>query len=246
MTKITTFILDDEPRAVEYLVSLLQDIPDVSVVGSSSNSVNALEEVLHLKPDILFLDYSMPQLNGFAFYDALVEKGYCPVTVYVTAYDNQAINACHRSAFDYLLKPVTGEDLVALITRYNTSRAFKPTVNSLVCKKLKFNLRTGFVLIDPREIAFCGAEGNYTDIFLIDGRKITITLTLGKVAELLPDSQIFRINRSFIINIRFLASVDRKFQKAILMYGGRTWEVSINASQTRELEDYLEGTMIVG
>src|SRR5213593_1983225 len=104
MGSIRTIVVDDEKPARVRLMDLLQQESDVEVVGTASDGREALDLIRRLKPDLLFLDVQMPQLDGFDVLQQLAPDE-LPITILVTAYDKYAIQAFDAHAIDYLLKP---------------------------------------------------------------------------------------------------------------------------------------------
>ncbi|RLD52170.1 MAG: hypothetical protein DRJ05_17680 [Bacteroidetes bacterium] len=217
MKPIQAIIVDDEPEALDILESLLTDFSDIEILSKDNSVDSALISILRYKPDIVFLDIDMPNKNGFELVQELKQLNLCPTIIFVTAYNNFAIDAIKCAAFDYLVKPVDIDDLQLCISRYKTDAEkglFSDKVDDLLfClkkEKIRFNTQKGLVFIGPDEIVYCAANGNYTDIFLKEkeGRQ-TITVGLGSLTDLLPDN-FTRINRSIIINRNLLKEVNRK------------------------------------
>ena len=217
MKPIQAIIVDDEPEALDILESLLTDFSDIEILSKDNSVDSALISILRYKPDIVFLDIDMPNKNGFELVKELKQLNLCPTVIFVTAYNNFAIDAIKCAAFDYLVKPVDIDDLQLCISRYKTDAEkglFSDKVDDLLfClkkEKIRFNTQKGLVFIAPDEIVYCAANGNYTDIFLKEkeGRQ-TITVGLGSLTDLLPDN-FTRINRSIIINRNLLKEVNRK------------------------------------
>jgi two-component system LytT family response regulator len=147
-----------------------------------------------------------------------VQHGVNVEVIFVTAYEKYAIRAIKSSAFDYLLKPVKKADLAASLAKFSEkvqSERMNDRFSQLMYqlsekKKLKFRNRTGFTMVDPEEILFCQADSNYTVIALEGGKELTVSFNLGKVEEMLPGLCFSRISRSAIVNLHYLAAVDRK------------------------------------
>ncbi|MFO7891861.1 MAG: response regulator transcription factor [bacterium] len=123
--KISCFILDDEPDAIDRLKILTDKINILKVTGKETDPGRAVASMSELKPEIVFLDIVMAGKTGFEVIEALREKGINPCFIFVTAHDNYSINAIKASAFDYLLKPVDIDELKETIRRYETVRPFK-------------------------------------------------------------------------------------------------------------------------
>jgi two-component system LytT family response regulator len=119
MECIRTLIVDDEPLAREGVRVLLQQDPDVEVVGECANGREAVQAIEDLAPDLLFLDVQMPEVDGFAVL-AQVEVARMPVVVFVTAYDQHALRAFDVHALDYLLKPFKDDRFKAALARAKT------------------------------------------------------------------------------------------------------------------------------
>ena len=113
---IRTLVVDDEPVAREGVKRLLQHDPDVVIVGEAGSGAEAVRLIHELKPDLLFLDIQMPELNGF---DVLAAVGaeHIPVTVFVTAHDQFALQAFEVQALDYLLKPFDDDRFHVVLAR---------------------------------------------------------------------------------------------------------------------------------
>jgi len=221
--KITAIIVDDEPEARDIIARLLADFSEVEVLSKEESVDRALIAVRKLKPDLVFLDIDMPKKNGFELVKELREFSLNPSIIFITAYNQFAIEAIKHAAFDYLVKPVDIDDLKQSIERYWMERKsaaslgrIENLLQALQEKKLKFNTRTGYIFINPEEIIYCQADGNYTDLFLTNAEKQTITLNIGRLQNILPQTKFNKINRSVVINKQYLTKINRKDKKCIL------------------------------
>ena len=223
MEKITAIIVDDEPEARDIIASLLSDFADVKVLSKEESVDQALVTVRQLRPDRIFLDIDMPIKNGFELVNELKEYNIVPTIIFITAYNQFAIEAIKHAAFDYLVKPVDIDDLKQSIERYKVERkstAYLSRIENLLQAlqddKLKFTTRTGYIFLNPAEIIYCQADGNYTDLFLANGDKQTVSINIGRIEYILPDAIFSKINRSVIINKQFLTEINRRDKKCIL------------------------------
>jgi len=215
-TKLKAVIIEDEQKSLDLLRDLIDSNGSARVSGFTTNPDEAVELISKLKPDIVFLDIRMPGKSGFEIVDELSEvKSLAPVIVFTTAFDEFAVRAFEYAAFDYLLKPIDPERLAVTIKRcitlQHTGSVQKPELLKDVLNKLIYRNVSGILIIDPTELVYVEAAGNYSSFQLSDGRKETVTMSLGKVEEQLDPAFFFRTGRTFIINLRFLKK--RGYQK---------------------------------
>ena len=243
MNPIKAIIVDDEPEARDILENLLTDFSDIEILGKENSVDTALISILKHKPDIVFLDIDMPNKNGFELVKELKQLNLCPTIIFVTAYNHFAIDAIKHAAFDYIMKPVDIDDLQLCISRYQTEadeNLFSNKIDDLLAclrkEKIKFKTREGLIFIDPEEIIFCEADGNYTNLFLKGKeQKRTVTINLGSLIQILPNN-FSRISRSNIINRNFLKEVNRKNKKCTLISSSDEFILDIPRNYIKELE----------
>lgn len=243
MKHISLVIIDDERSARELLRGLLLDFPGVAIAGEAASVDEALPMILKTQPDLLLLDIQMPNKDGFMLVEKLLEHDANVEVIFVTAYDKYAIRAIKASAFDYLLKPVKKKDLRDSLLKFaekvqfeRMNEKFSHLIYQLSDKKkLKFRNRTGFSMIDPDEILFCRADSNYTVIELDSGKRLTVSMNLGKVEEMLQALCFARISRSIIVNLHYLAEVDRKHMTCEIV-NQTTYNLPITKKYLKELE----------
>jgi len=120
--KIKCIIIDDELDIRERLESLLIKIEGIEIISKEGIPEKAIEKVINLKPNLIFLDVEMPRMNGFDFVNKIRERFFYPTFIFVTAYNQYAIKAIKKEAFDFLLKPVDIEELTDTIERYKIKR----------------------------------------------------------------------------------------------------------------------------
>ena len=242
MKPITAIIVDDEQEARDILEHLLIDhASDIRVLAKATSADEATGLILSENPEIVFLDIDMPGKNGFEVVKSIAAHHLNTSVVFVTAFNQFAIDAIKFAAFDYLLKPVNVSDLKSCITRFKTknrtdslNQSVSRLMNCLNREKIQFHTRQGSFFIDPQTIIYCDAEGNYTDLFMEDGSKKTITQNLGQVEALLSDHGFSRISRSLLINRRFLHEIKRKEKKCILLAAGKEYPLEIKNSYLRK------------
>ena len=235
MEKITAIIVDDEKEARYILAKLLTDFSEIQVIGQEGSADDAMTSILKNKPDIVFLDIDMPNKTGFDLVKELRQYNVSPTIVFVTAFNEYAIEAIKHSAFDYLVKPVDIDDLQETIARYNAERnkneLSDKIENLLKClnkEKIRFDTREGIIYLYPDDITYCKADGNYTYIYCNrDEPPRIITMNIGNLAKLLPENFI-RISRSLIINKIYLFEINRKARRCKLLTnsGYLTFEIS--------------------
>jgi len=238
-------IVDDEPEACELLKYMLQEENGIEIVGTAGNVDQAVSLLHSENPQLVLLDIQMPGKDGFQFIELVQESGLEPGIIFVTAYEHYAIQAIRNSVFDYLMKPVRQEELNTAILRYRDSRKrirrqdlsqLIETLRENVPGKVKLNTRSGYILINPQEVVYCQADGNYTHIQLVNGAQEITTQNLGAIEELLKGSSYFRASRSYLLNLKYLTRVDRKSCNCILEYPGDTCSIRIPAQKIKMLE----------
>ena len=155
------------------------------------------------------------------------------------------IQAIRNSVFDYILKPVHQEELESAIERFREAGSkvqeqdLQKLVNALRGSsptRIKLNTRSGYMLIDPSDIVYCKADGNYTHIQLTSGSCEITTQNLGAIEGILNGSSFFRASRSYLLNLEYLSRVDRKSSNCILEHPGNSWSIKIPAQKIKLLE----------
>jgi len=212
--RIRTVIADDEPLAREGLRLRLAAEPDVTVVGEAADGNEAVEAIARLKPDLVFLDVQMPGRDGFEVLDA-VSSVHLPVVVFVTAYDQYALQAFDAHAVDYLLKPPTEERFRLALDKARGHLALGAGPMAARVAELldrlrarggrypaRLTVRDGerFLLVRVAEIAFVESEGNYVCLNTKDGR-FRMRSTLAALLARLDPKQFARIHRGTLVNL---------------------------------------------
>lgn len=238
-------IVDDEPEARELLKYILQEKKGLRVIGMAASVDEAVSMLDQEAPDLVLLDIQMPGKDGFHFIEKLRQNGLDPGIIFVTAFDHYAIQAIRNSVFDYIMKPVKQDELFAAIKRYRErkSKGENSGLADLIevlkgqgTGKVKLNTRSGYMLIEPAEVVYCQADGNYTHIQLSTGVRELTTQNLGSIETILKQGIFFRVSRSYLVNLKFLSRVDRKNSLCILEFNGTSYPVKIPAQKIRMLE----------
>jgi two-component system, LytTR family, response regulator len=216
---VRALIVDDERLARAELRRLLQDFPEVEIVGEARNVDEAAREVTRLQPELLFLDIQMPSGDGFELLERLDSV---PLVIFTTAYDQYALRAFEVSALDYLLKPISPERLSAAIHKV-LARDIEPNApspepspetspgpnQSSTNPSQRVFVRDGdhcwFVALE--EIVLLESEGNYTRLFF-GSHKPLLLRSLNYLQERLDPRLFFRVNRRQVINLKFIEAID--------------------------------------
>jgi len=243
MKPLSAVIVDDEKEARDLLSNIIHDhIPQVNVIAQAASADQAIEMILEHNPEIVFLDIDMPVKNGFDVARSISQHNIQTSIVFVTAFNQYAIDAIKHSAFDYLLKPVNITDLKTCIDRLIASGksidmqlSVIQFLQNLKHEEIAFRTRIGNIYIDPQEITYGEADGNYTDLHLQDGSRKTISLNLGHIETMLANYDFSRISRSIIINRHYLHLINRKEKICILLVNGQEIPLKIKSSYLKNI-----------
>jgi len=222
-------ILDDETRGSKLLSQKLQSFEDeLQVVGIFNEPAKALNAILTLDPDVLFLDVEMPGINGFQFLERLGSFSF--EVIFTTAYDSYTLEALRLSAVDYLMKPVDEDDLKTAITRLRKRVAGKIKQRSpkseVLNARLALPTAEGVYIIDKTTIIRVEAMSNYSVFLLNDNKKIIVSKTLKEYELQLNDDFFMRINRSVIVNLSYVVKYRKGDGGTLELSDGAEVEVS--------------------
>lgn len=200
-------LIDDEKLAREALAEQLQAYPQMEIVGEAENGFEALKLIAELKPDVLFLDVQMPKLTGFE----LLELLDIPVKViFVTAYDQFAIQAFEVRAIDYLLKPIDPKRLqkaIAALADAKPVAAPDDKWPSAAQQRLVVRKQGEIHFIYPNDIWYCEADDDYVNLHTRDG-VFSKKTTLNTLEENLPAHLFARIHRSYLCNVEAIKKIE--------------------------------------
>jgi two-component system LytT family response regulator len=223
MKPIRTIIADDEPLARENLMLRLRNLADCEFVAACGGGRETLRAIDEHQPDVLFLDIQMPDLNGFEVVDR-IPADQMPIIVFVTAYDQYALDAFKVHALDYLLKPFSAERFEmawghareqVLRLRQDQNRPH-PYAGRLA---VKTSGRISFLKVD--DIDWIEAKGDYAKVHC-DQRSYLLRRTLNDLASCLADRGFLRISRSVIVNLDHVCELAplNKGEYQVEMHGG--------------------------
>ena len=205
MKKIKVVIIDDERLAREEIKRALQFYEDFVLIGEAENADDAKILIETEMPDLIFLDIQMPEKSGF---DLLESLDNVPAVLFITAYDQFAIQAFEVSALDYLMKPIREERFAKAIQKIREAINMKSSLNDSLAKDRKIFIKDGekrfFIQLD--EIYLIESLENYTRLFFQD-KKALQRRSLRQWEEMLDKNIFFRINRTEIINTQYIQEV---------------------------------------
>lgn len=215
--KARAYLIDDERKALAILRTKLERYcPQLEIIGESQNPKTAIKEIAQLEPDLLFLDISMPEMTGFDLLKAIPNPTF--EVIFVTAYDEFAIEAIRHCAIGYIVKPADKDDLIdsvrkALenIERKDSLEKNKQLIANLGVqtfkkKKIVVPTQKGLEFIPmPSIIRFEGVDG-YTNIFLEGGRSMLSSNSIGHFVKMLDHSLFYQVHKSHVINLDHIVS----------------------------------------
>lgn len=234
---IKTIILDDEKHSVATLAWKLDKFcPDIELVQSFTDSMEALEYIKNNPPELLFLDIEMPRLNGFELLEEL-PKPHSFEVILITAYDDFGIRAVKASVLDYLLKPIQNQELKKAIEKFKTKRTSPGNASGQVeqpktaANKIALATKESIEYVSPEDILQCSSDSNYTMIYLVGGRKKLISKTLKDVESWLLPYRFYRAHNSHLVNLQHIKEYIRSDGGYLLLTDGSTLPVARNRKE---------------
>ena len=205
---LSCMIVDDEPLAVRLLESYVEKTPDLELMASFTDSITAINAVKAQKPDLLFLDIQMPNIDGMELAHSLPEE---TRVVFTTAFKDYAFESYEVNALDFLLKPIRYNKFLAAVEK---AKKWFSTRNEDVGTR---NDRTVFIRVDGEwrniaidQITYVNGMKDYVLFYLDDESKPLIThLTMKSVEDMLPPDKFLRVHRYYIVDINKIQKVDR-------------------------------------
>jgi len=217
--KFTALIVDDEPLARRRLRRMLEKFSEISLIGDAANGKQAVEIIEAQRPDLIFLDIQMPGLSGF---DVLRKITFTPVIIFVTAFDEFALQAFEENAIDYLLKPVTEVRLRKAIDKLRALKsapqesASPADLSALIAglqkprprflERISSRLGERILVFEIKNISHFYAEDKYT-FLSARGTHHIVNFTLQELEKLLDPEIFLRIHRSTIVNLSHVAEL---------------------------------------
>jgi two-component system LytT family response regulator/two-component system response regulator LytT len=248
---LTTLIVDDESLACEELAYLLKDFPEIDVAATGRNGLEAVELIQKLEPDLVFLDVQMPGLDGMGVVRQLRERGIdLPHIIFVTAYDQYAIEAFRLEALDYLLKPVDRGRLAETIERakrLEQDRQQKVDVEPaprLTPQRTKLMVRSqnrNFI-VDAQEVIYANIDRGLITIVATQVEGQSNYRTLEDLQANLDRDTFWRVHRSYLVNINHIREVVPWFKSSfqLRMDDKKNTEVPVSRVQTKRLRELLK------
>jgi two-component system, LytTR family, response regulator len=239
---ITAIIVDDELKSAELVeLKLKRFCPQVLVLSVFTKPEEALSWLNGNKTDVIFLDIEMPSINGLSLAASIKNE---TEIIFVTAYEKYSIEAIRLTAFDYLLKPLDGNELMQSVTRLEEKLQEKRKVKNTRLINTSFDKIAvasldGVHFISIKDIIKVEAESNYAVFFFSDKRKMTVSKTLKQVEEALDGYSFFRAHKSFLINLAFITKYIRGEGGTIVLTDGS--EVELSRTRKKEFLEMFEG-----
>ena len=231
---IKAILIDDEQDAIESLSSEMKMFcKEIEIIDSFTNPEEAISAINYLKPDCVFLDIEMPEIDGFQLLSHLKFRDFD--LVITTAYDNYALKAFKENAVDYLLKPIDSDDLVKVAQKIKGNKLNKQLGFSLKdllpqvekkATKIAVPLVGKTIFLNISDVVYCKSDGNYTTIFLENGASHLYSKKIKDVFETFNSNQIIRVHQSYLVNINYIKEYVKSEGYYLILENNKTIPVS--------------------
>jgi two-component system LytT family response regulator len=250
MKKLTkVFLVDDEPLALRRLAGQLQKTGRVEIAGQTTKPADALTLIPSLDLDALFLDIQMPELNGFELLRNLENH---PPVVFVTAYDEFALEAFEVYSIDYLLKPVAASRLDQTLDKFeriktegrgrssaNVKKLLEKIEDNLRLTRLPSRLGDRVQIIPIDEVRLFYSEDKMTFAQNVQGKSLPVSYTLNQLEARLDKEVFLRVNRQLIVNINFIGEVRFGTRVTISLKDSNGKEIIVARERVKPLRKFL-------
>ncbi len=253
---LKTIVVDDEQLARDELRYLLEQLGGVEIVAQAGNGVEALRVIEEYQPDLVMLDVQMPGLTGFEVARRVFEAGLESQLVFVTAYDQYAIDAFEVNAVDYLLKPVEPERLATAVERVRRRLAaektrketdLEPLLQMLADRQVRreqlaIKVEERFLLVQTDEVVHASVEDDQIRVVTNSLSGTSNYRTLDELQTRLDPAVFWRVHRSHLVNINKIKEIVPWFSRNYIlkMKDAKGTEIPVSRSQTRRLREYLK------
>jgi two-component system, LytTR family, response regulator len=243
---IKTIIIEDEKKSREMLAAIVQkNCPELEVLGLAKDVKTGVELIKTIKPELVFLDISMPDGSGFDLLEQVAGSKF--ELIFVTASDQHAIRAIKYSACDYILKPVDIDELKLAVDKVVKKKNTTPNMENLQFliqhlkrsdenfQKITLATGTAYEIVNIKDIIRCQADGSYTYFYLTDKRKLMVSAGLKHYEELLPENEFIRVHHHHLINMSHVIRFLKEDGGYAVMSDGTKIEIS-----RRKKESFME------
>ena len=214
------------------------------MVGEASNIKEALILIRNNQLDLVFLDVEMPRGNAFDLLEQVGEQDF--ETVFVTAYDQYAMDALNTHASYYVLKPVAIDELIKAVDYVINLREKESALHNNVLSakvgdisgKITIPVQDGFEVVATKDILYCRADDNYTNVFFVNGKKKLVSKTLKYYEEALLNSGFARVHKSYLVNVNEITSYKKGKGGSVVLSSGKP--IMVSASQKANLLSYFK------
>lgn len=245
---MTVYILEDEINILKYIISLVEDIPYLKLVGYAQDIEKGKKEIVSLQPDLILADIQLRDGNSFTLFNE-IELNY--QIIFITAFNQYAVDALNLGAFAYLLKPVDPEKFEETVMRCYQNR------QAAVSQKQQLQLSKSFFenkkplnrialpgerytqIVNIEDILYCQSDKGYTTFYLKDGDTILVSKILKEYERLLPADLFVRCHQSYLVNLNYIKRYFREGE--IEMINGN--RVYVSERKKHLIVNYLNNLM---
>jgi two-component system LytT family response regulator len=235
-------ILDDESHCTSALKLLIEKYTDIEVIAIYNDPVSAIKQINAHQPDLLFLDIEMPYMNGFEFLNHFDEVPFN--VIFTTAYDEYAIRAFRVRAVDYLLKPISKNDLIQAIAHAQELIGSAP-LDKQFFEDVRFRINrvvvaslAGLELIETSAILYLVADSNYTRFALTSGSVVVSSKTLRTFEDNLKLHGFVRVHNSYLVNLSHIVRYVKGDGGYVVLTSGE--HINVSRSRKDELMTLLQ------
>lgn len=250
--RLSVVIVDDEAPARRRLIQLIESSTEWVIGGEAANCKEAIERIERIKPDVLFLDIQLTDGLGFEVLKKI--KVEIPVVIFVSAFDQYAIQAFDHLAIDFLLKPYTNERFVqtakTVVKRFGNfgERNMNSSIDQLITAYqnnvdspvplIRIKERNRLLLLKTTEISHITSSGNYCEVHK-SGKKYLTRETISSIEATLSEYGFFRIHRRTIINLSLLEELVYKGRNRLIARLRNGEQLNVSSSYEKQLKNLL-------
>jgi two-component system, LytTR family, response regulator len=205
--KLRCLAVDDEPLALDLLEDNIRQVPFLELAGKCRNAFEVMDFIHETEIDLIFLDIQMPGISGIQFLKSL--ESHAPMIIFVTAYEQYALDGFELNVVDYMLKPVSFERFLKSATRaFEQYKLKQPASSDALPTHFFVNANYALVKIKLDEVNYIEGLKDYVKIYLTSAKHPVVTrMTLKSIEQKLPGSQFMRVHKSYIVSLDKVQSV---------------------------------------